>query len=107
MVMDKKFVAKIIEYMRDNRHMTIAEKCNILGISVPGYYKACKRYGLYGGMRSSPRVGVDMEAVQKIMDYSKKIKMEEFAKQQQLMKEITDQHDSDTLICTPTQGSLE
>ena len=107
MIMDKKFVAKMIEYMRDNRHMTIAEKCNVLGISVPGYYKACKRHGLHGGMRSSSKVGVDMEAAQKIMDYSKKIKMEEFAKQQQLMQEITDQHDSDTSICNSTQDVPE
>ena len=107
MVMDKKFVTKMIEYMKDNRHLTIAEKCDILRISVPGYYKACKRHGLHGGMRSSSKTGIDMEAAQKIMDYAKKIKMQEFSEQQKLNQEVIDQHDSDTSICTPTQDSLE
>ena len=61
MVMNKEFVMEMIAYMKDNRDMTIAEKCNSLGISVPGYYKACRRFGLNGNMRKSERSMVDME----------------------------------------------
>ena len=102
MVMNKKFVMDMINYMRENSHLTINEKCNTLGISVPGYYKACKRHGLNGGMREK-RSRVNIEVAQKIMDYSRKVKME--AQQQE--KEIIDQKESDTLKCNQAQGSLE
>ena len=114
MVLSKKFVTDMIEYMRDNRHMTIEEKCKTLGISVPGYYKACKRYGLNGKMNTKERSRVDVQAAQKVMDYARQIKMEtqlkkinEYEQEKVFGKEVTDQHDSDTLICIPTQDSLE
>ena len=109
MVMDKKFVMNMIEYMKNNRQMTIAEKCTILGISVPGYYKACQRYGLHGGMRSKLKPSVNVEAAQKIMDYANKIRMESQIREinENQSKMVIDQHDSDTSICTPTQDSLE
>ena len=106
MAMDKKFVMDMIDYMKENRHMTIAEKCNLLGISVPGYYKACQRHGLNGGMRSTGRSKVDTEAARKVMEYARKVKLETLRENMNL-KEITDQHDSDTLKCTQAQDSLE
>ena len=98
--MSKKFVMDMIVYMRENSHLTVDEKCRTLGISVPGYYKACKKYGLNGGMREK-RSRVNIEVAQKIMDYSHKLKME--AQQ----KEITDQKESDTLKYNQDQDSLE
>ena len=120
MVMNKKFLTEVIEYMKDNRHLTIAEKCKILGISVPGYYKACKRHGLNGGMRYNSRTNIDTDAAQKILDYAKKVKMDkqlqEITKNQEQRQkfeqwlqaqETIEQHESNTSICTPTQDSLK
>ena len=100
MVMNRDFVMEMIAYMKDNRDMTINEKCNVLGISVPVYYKACQRFGLNGNMRSSGRSKVDMEKARKIMAYARKVKSE-------AMSEPIDQYESGTSICTQAQDSLE
>ena len=102
--MDKEFVIEMIAYMKDNRDMTIAEKCNALGVSVAGYYKACKRFGLNGNMRRSGRSGVDIENARKIMAYARKVKAE--ATTQDTTGPI-DQQESSTSICTQAQDFLE
>ena len=73
MIMNKDFVMEMIAYMKDNRDMTVAEKCKALGISIPGYYKACKRHGLDGKIRQS-RSQVDMDKARKVMAYAREIK---------------------------------
>ena len=89
MVMNKDFVMEMITYMKDNRDMTVAEKCKALGISIPGYYKACRRFGLDGKIRQG-RSQVDMDNARRVMAYARKLKS-----------------DSSTLICTQAQDSLE
>ena len=66
MVMNKEFVMEMIDYMKNTKDMTVAEKCKALGISIPGYYKACQRFGLDGKIREG-RSHVDMNEARKVM----------------------------------------
>ena len=47
-MISKEFLEQLIQYMKDERTLTIKEKCKKIGISVQTYYKACKKYNLSG-----------------------------------------------------------
>ena len=89
MVMNKDFVKEMITYMKENRELTIAEKCKALGISVPGYYKACRRFDLDGKIRQG-RSRLDIENARRVMAYARELK-----------------NGSGTVRCNQAQDSLE
>ena len=106
MIMNKDFVMEMITYMKDNRDMTVAEKCKALGISIPGYYKACRRHGLDGKIRQS-RSQVDMDKARKVMAYAREIKDRVDLCPCPVSQRKQTQPKSGILKCTQAQDSLE
>ena len=123
MVMNREFVVDMIAYMKENREMTIAQKCKALGISVPGYYYACQRFGLNGSINPKRQSKVNMDRANEVMaQFCKKrakaqtdtvtTETTETPKTPETPEhieptELVNQHDSGTQKCTQAQDSLE
>ena len=45
-IISKEFAEQMVKYMKNNRSLTLKEKCQKIGVSVQTYYKVCRKYGL-------------------------------------------------------------
>ena len=91
---DQDFVERLAYYMKNERSLTMKEKCDKFGISPQTYYRLCKKHGIDG------RVGSRLNAhnQDKFMHI-----FEDFAKKEASLSEAN----SSTSRCTSSQDGTQ
>ena len=81
---DKEFVQKLAAYMKNDRSLTLKEKCKKFDITPQIYYKLCQKHNIDGRLGS--RLG---------------------AHNQDKFMHIFEEVSSDTLKCSPSQDETQ
>ena len=93
-MVDRHFVERLVNYMQNDRSLTLKEKCNKFDISPQTYYRLCKKHGIDG--RVGPRLNT--------YNQDKFVHIfEDFAKKEASLSEVN----SSTSECTSSQDETQ